>query len=387
VNFDSLLKLADYLEKHLPDAQEDEASITTTDEEKQQFINTYFKAVITRSSYVIEDFVEEHGHGITVAQAKPFIVRGLRTIASFGPSASNDFDEHKAKIESLLVKITHEAPVSWEGGLAWRLKCVFDAAHGEAFVRFGLNSETGKYFDDYKCSSCKKKKDFGAFSSWVQQDQTKDEAHSKVTSLVKQFNKDFFVVENYGGKCRICWIDSDETLGRFISHQSFPDFHNRYQHRLIQIDVKTVGGVPVPVKKDHADVWLNHAERRQYLKVVFKPGETTQAEIYNLWQGFAYEPKQGDCSLYLNHVRDNVCRGNEEHFKWLINWKAYGVQHPNEQGHSAIVVFGKKGVGKNIMAETFSKLWGAHGMTVNDQKRVTGNFNNHLRDKCVLVLT
>ena len=206
-----------------------------------------------------------------------------------------------------------------------------------------------------------------------------------VETLLREFNEKFFVVENYGGKCRICWIDSDETLGRFISHQSFPDFHNRFQHRLVQIDVKKVAGVSVPVKKDHADIWLNHAERRQYTKVVFKPGETTPAEIYNLWQGFAYEPKQGDCDLYLNHVRDNICRGNEEHFKWLVNWMAYAVQHPNEQGHSAIVVFGKKGVGKNIMAESFSRLWGAHGMTVNDQKRVTGNFNNHLRDKTVLV--
>jgi hypothetical protein len=381
LNFDSLLKLADYLEEHLPDEQEDVDSIAATDEEKLQFINAYCGAVITRSTY---DFVEEYGRGITLAQAKPFVVRTLRAIASFDTSESSmlpiaslpsggeagassnvppsnqpaSFDEHKTKIESLLVKIAHESPVPWEGGLTWRLKCVFDAGHSEASVRFGLNSKTGKYFDDYKCPSCKKK-DFGAFFSWVQQDQTKGEVYSKVTSLVKQFNKDFFVVENYGGKCRICWIDSDDSLGRFISHQSFPDFHNRYQHRLIQTGVKTVGGVPVPVKKDHADIWLNHAERRQYTKVVFKPGETTPAEVYNLWQGFAYEPKQGDCDLYLNHVRDNICRGHEEHFKWLVNWMAYAVQHPNEQGHSALVVFGQKGVGKNIMAETFSRLWGA----------------------------
>jgi Family of unknown function (DUF5906) len=405
LSFAGLLELADYLEEHLPDAQEDGTSIATTDEEKRQFINAYYDAVMTRSTYVIDDFVKEHGHGITLAQAKPFVVRTLRAIATFETSessivpsvsspsggdvgASNTvpalFNEHKAKIESLLVKIAHETPVPWEGGLTWRLRCVFDEVHGEASVRFGLNSETGKYFDDYKCSSCKKK-DFAAFSLWAQQDHTKDEVYSKVTALVKQFNKDFFVVENYGGKCRICWIDSDESLGRFISHQSFPDFHNRYQHRLVQTGVKTVGGVVVPVKKDHADIWLNHAERRQYTKVVFKPGETTPAEIYNLWQGFAYEPKQGGCDLYLNHVRDNICRGDEGHFKWLVNWMAYAVQHPNEQGHSALVVFGKKGVGKNIMAETFSRLWGAHGMTVNDQKRVTGNFNNHLRDKCVLV--
>ena len=43
-------------------------------------------------------------------------------------------------------------------------------------------------------------------------------------------------------------------------------------------------------------------------------------------RGFAYEPKKGDCSLYLNHVRDNICRGNEDHYKLVVAWMADAVR-------------------------------------------------------------
>ncbi len=54
-------------------------------------------------------------------------------------------------------------------------------------------------------------------------------------------------------------------------------------------------------------------------------------------------------------------------------------------GESAVAVYGLKGVGKNVFAEGFCKLWGRHGMVVDNPRQVTGNFNAHLRDKCCLV--
>ncbi len=207
----------------------------------------------------------------------------------------------------------------------------------------------------------------------------------KSDSILSRFNDRYFVVENYGGKCHVCWIETDEKLCRSIGHQSFEEFRHRFQHKLLTVSVKTPTGSTTLVEKSEANVWLDHRDRRQFEKIVFKPEEKTPENIYNLWQVFAYEPKQGDCSLYLAHVRDNVCRGNNTHYEWLMNWMSFAVQNPNEQGHSSIVVFGEKGVGKNVWAETFSKLWGAHGLIVNDQKRVVGNFNAHLRDKCALV--
>ena len=39
--------------------------------------------------------------------------------------------------------------------------------------------------------------------------------------------------------------------------------------------------------------WLSHSKRRQYDKIDFLPGKSTPAGTFNLWKGFAVEPKGG----------------------------------------------------------------------------------------------
>ena len=65
--------------------------------------------------------------------------------------------------------------------------------------------------------------------------------------------------------------------------------------------------------------WLENPMRRQFKGVEFAP-ERPQEGYYNLWKGFAAKPKMGDCSKFLAHIRDNVCRGDEELFTWVIGW-------------------------------------------------------------------
>ena len=60
-----------------------------------------------------------------------------------------------------------------------------------------------------------------------------------------------------------------------------------------------------------AQYWLRHQKRRQYEGLVFAPGQETPG-YYNLWRGFAVEPKHGNCSLYLNHIRDVIASGDDE---------------------------------------------------------------------------
>ena len=60
------------------------------------------------------------------------------------------------------------------------------------------------------------------------------------------------------------------------------------------------------------DYWLSHPQRRQYQGIEFAPpGSAARPGYYNLWQGFAVEPKKGDCSKFLAHVKDNAARGDE----------------------------------------------------------------------------
>lgn len=217
----------------------------------------------------------------------------------------------------------------------------------------------------------------------------------QVTEVLEELNKDFAVVEDLGSRCQVIWEDVNPAFtkgkNKVLGHQSFYDFKNRYINVMIEVGVKTTrnpetGAVnESPKFKDKGSVWLEHRNRRQYKQVVFAPNEKKPDNILNLWQGFAFEPKKGDCSLYLDHLRDNICQKESITYDYLIKWMAHAVRHPNEVGHVAIVIQGLKGVGKNVAAEGFANLWGPHAMMVSDQGRLTRNFNSHLRDKCVLV--
>ena len=207
----------------------------------------------------------------------------------------------------------------------------------------------------------------------------------EVVALLQEFNEKFYVVEDFGGKCRVCWEESDTSfkLGKpLLNHQSFPDFRNRFMHLKVKVGEDEEGEA---IYESKSKVWLGHHDRRQYAEVQFAPGFDLGPDIRNLWHGFAFEPKPGDCSKYLAHVRDNICQGNQDHYDWLIRWMAYGARHPAENGQVAIVLRGKKGVGKNVFAEGFNHLWGRHGIVLNSEKHVTSNFNAHLLGKCSLV--
>tara|TARA_Y100000034_G_C6910601_1_gene424786 strand:+ start:44 stop:1153 length:1110 start_codon:yes stop_codon:yes gene_type:complete len=106
--------------------------------------------------------------------------------------------------------------------------------------------------------------------------------------------------------------------------------------------------------------------------------------VYNLWRGFAYEAIPGDCSLYLQHIKENICDGNQFYYEYLINWMARAVQEPASAGEVAVVLRGGKGTGKGWFARTFGRLFGRHFLHIANAKHLVGNFNAHLQDCCVL---
>ncbi len=205
----------------------------------------------------------------------------------------------------------------------------------------------------------------------------------EIVAVVEEFNEKYFVVFNFGGRCLVCWEDDDRVFrgGVVLHRQSIYDFISIYQNRPVR-----VGGTDSKPKFETAgEVWLRHPRRRQYETVEFAPGRDLGPKVFNRWHRFTCEPRQGDCGLYLAHLKENVCRGDEAKYRYLIGWMAYATRNPGEQGHVAIVVSGRKGVGKNVFAEGFSSLWGRHGMVVSSPDRLTGRFNYHLSDKCCLV--
>lgn len=198
---------------------------------------------------------------------------------------------------------------------------------------------------------------------------------------LRKMNEKHAVIGNWNGKCRVIEEVWDPSLKRYrLTKQSFEDFRNRYMSVSKALGTGQNGQ---PITKPLGHWWLSHENRRQYETLVFAPGRETPG-AYNLWRGFSCDARPGDCQLFLNHLRENVCGGVEEHYKYLIGWMARAVQHPDSPGYSAVVMRSGQGTGKSFVAQTFGSLFGRHYMPVTDPKHLVGSFNAHLRDTVVL---
>jgi hypothetical protein len=126
------------------------------------------------------------------------------------------------------------------------------------------------------------------------------------------------------------------------------------------------------------DAWLEHPQRVTYDGVVFSPQAQTP-RMLNLWQGFACKPVEGDCTKFLRHIHDNICAGNEHHYRWVLAWMAHSVQKIGLQRVGVTLVLrGEEGTGKGVFFNALGSLFGQHYVPVSNPRHLVGNFNAHL---------
>lgn len=207
-------------------------------------------------------------------------------------------------------------------------------------------------------------------------------AKEKATSeWLYKLNQQYAVILDYGGRCVVVKETYDPTMKRDrLSKQTFSDFKYGWQNKFEEtIDAKgNVKQVPV------GDWWLKHPQRREFERIIFAPGQTVPG-AYNLWQGFSCNAIPSDKhESFLHHLHETVCCGVDEHYKYLMGWMARAVQHPDEPGHTAVVMRGRQGTGKSFFAKHFGHLFGRHFLHVTNANHLVGNFNGHLRDAVVL---
>jgi hypothetical protein len=192
---------------------------------------------------------------------------------------------------------------------------------------------------------------------------------------LRKLNEQFAVISNWSGKCRVVEEQMDDVIGRDrLTKQTFDDFRNRWMHIKVIVGQNDKG---MDVTQPLGQWWLSHNEPPAVRQDHFAPGREVPG-AYNLWRGFACEARPGDCSLFLAHLKDNICKGIEEHYNYLIRWMARAVQKPDSPGYAAVVFRGGQGTGKSFVAKTFGGLFGRHFMQVTDPKHLVGSFNAHL---------
>ena len=193
----------------------------------------------------------------------------------------------------------------------------------------------------------------------------KDEAeHGESRHILKQLNDNHAVVM-IGGKTFIV------KEGKKPIFMTYNDFCVRYAN--LKIDGKKA-----------TKIWIESDDTRRYDELVFDPTGQCSNSSYNLFKGLAVEPVAGTCDLYLQHIKEIICAGDEKLYDYVIGWMAHAIQKPTELPGVALVLRGSQGTGKGTFAQHFGKIFGDHFQHLVHMDHLLGKFNAHLSSALVV---
>lgn len=165
-----------------------------------------------------------------------------------------------------------------------------------------------------------------------------------------------------------------ECEGGEVTYSSIADFKGMYT-------VKDVPGLEGEKSITKATYFLSHPLHRQYSGIAFLPGQKAPPHIYNLSKPFPVKPDpEGNCSIFLEHLRDNICSGNDLHYQFLLGFMAHSVQRPWELPGTAIVLRGIEGTGKDTVGYVMRKILGdTHYVVVEGSDQLYDKFNTQFQ--------
>lgn len=211
-------------------------------------------------------------------------------------------------------------------------------------------------------------------SAPVSANKKRKQAEISSNEILQSLNRDYaFAV--YGNGAVI--IKTSENPIKFFTEETFKSvFNNCYLEAEEDGKSKKLG-----------PAWLGWPGRREYEDVVFYPGTLENPFIYNLWSGFAVKPKPGKCEMFIDHIRVNICSGDETLTQWVLDWMADAIQKPFRKNWTALLLQSvEEGTGKGFFAKHFGILFGTHFGSYNKPGQLVGKFNSHLEDKLLVFL-
>ena len=193
----------------------------------------------------------------------------------------------------------------------------------------------------------------------------KDEAeHGESRHILKQLNENHAVVM-IGGKTVI--VREDETP----TFMGYKDFCLRHANLKIG-------------RRAATKIWIESDDTRRYDELVFDPSGRCPSTSYNLFRGLSVEPVAGKCDLYLRHVKEIICAGDQTVYNYVLGWMAHAIQKPTELPGVALVLRGPPGTGKGYFARHFGKIFGNHFKHLVHMDHLLGKFNAHLSSALVV---
>jgi hypothetical protein len=191
---------------------------------------------------------------------------------------------------------------------------------------------------------------------------------------------------------------------RFLNRTSFSAYlqNQTERYRARQRNILTGEWEDVCKTRKIAPAWLNSERRRTFDGVEFFPDRDNAPGTpgyFNLWRGYSATPdpapptprQRGAADRsekyfkFHDHLRANICAGDDVIFKWVWHWFAHLIQRPRERIGTALVMRGRMGTGKSKVGEIIGSLFSSHYISIDSPHLVTGQFNAHMA-WCILML-
>lgn len=103
--------------------------------------------------------------------------------------------------------------------------------------------------------------------------------------------------------------------------------------------------------------WLEHTKTGGL--IFEQPSEYIDKNYFNLYEGFAVEPKEGDCSMFYKLIELMEFENDDER-DWLLDYFAQLVQEPFNKPGTGVIIQSRQGAGKNMLLELIGRLMPLH---------------------------
>ena len=156
------------------------------------------------------------------------------------------------------------------------------------------------------------------------------------------------------------------------------------------VDGKLIDIAPLRLAfgKKAVDWWLESPDRRMIPQenLVFCPDGNVPEGCINIFKGWPLEPdEKRSCQLIVNHLF-NLCGQDRRIYDWVVKWLAYPLQHKGAKMFTSLVFHGiQEGVGKNIIFDVVSRIYGSRASRTITQTQLQSQFNDWISGKLFCV--
>ncbi|PHM23357.1 DUF5906 domain-containing protein [Xenorhabdus ehlersii] len=193
-------------------------------------------------------------------------------------------------------------------------------------------------------------------------------------ALLEKMNKTYTHI-TIGGKHRVVSLKPCQVNGVTHVFEELPQFKNYFLHE-----------GRIAKKLSLGDAWLKWKGKNYKPNGVgfYPEPKKCPNSVYNLFMGLAVEPVEGDCSTYLNHIKQVICAGDERAYQYVLSWLAHLFQKPDEKPSVAIAMKSVPGTGKGTLVRPLLEILGQYGVQVNGAEQITNKFNSMMANKLLI---